>query len=689
MLLFVGCGRGSGSDGIPSDRPLLKAIGLPCDLTVDAGATQSVYNASATECPSRLCLKPVVQMGAAGSIDTTATCSAGCNQDSDCLGELGDRSDPLDTRCESGFVCAIPMVVGPLACQKLCVCKDFFGPSGARTPIACQGGPVPGAPTSAASGVGQQTDVYVSVAPQRLLDLVFMIDNSPSMGPKVAKLNAQFPKLLEALKDPFDGFLPDLRVGIINSDLGTGGVNPGCATRTLADGTVSSFGDLGRFQMLRSPSDCAVTSGSTFLEYKAGKPMNYAGEISQVFACLAGNLGVGGCGFEHQLQAFEFALAVRGVGTEEQQAAFLRHNAYLGLVFVTDEDDCSAALNDGVFEDNPELRGEAPSLRCATRGHRCGGLNLTDAGPGYPTRASFVHPFTGCEARNDTCPNLVDGDDEGTDTSVPTACAPFKNTQRLAEEIKGLRADPENQVFVAGIFGWPPSDAAMATAQYKIAPVPNPNTSDTEHPIVYDYWPVCYDPDHLPSPTTTDPVTGFDATAAGWGATGGLRESAFVDEFGENGLKLSICERDFSGSMQRIGNALAKKLQNLCVDFKLLDTDVAMPGLQPECRVVWRTPGPDPKNPAGIIYTESPASLPPCPAGATKGNVATDCWQLLYDTARCPVNGQLVVVLRTAEELAAKPQLDPGTKLGMQCLTCPPGTVTLDPASFTYQACNY
>jgi len=69
--------------------------------------------------------------------------------------------------------------------------------------------------------------------------------------------------------------------------------------------------------------------------------------------------------------------------------------------------------------------------------------------------------------------------------------------------------------------------------------------------------------------------------------------------------------------MQRIGNALAEKLQNLCVDFKLL------------------------------------------------------------------------VVLRTAEELAVKPQLDPGTKLVMQCLTCPDGTANLDPASPTYQACNY
>src|SRR5512142_3006780 len=33
----------------------------------------------------------------------------------------------------------------------------------------------------------QETDVYISVSPVRKLDLVFMIDNSPSMAPKQAK----------------------------------------------------------------------------------------------------------------------------------------------------------------------------------------------------------------------------------------------------------------------------------------------------------------------------------------------------------------------------------------------------------------------------------------------------------------------------------------------------------------------
>jgi hypothetical protein len=41
-----------------------KAIGRPCDVLTDAGNSQGVFNTEALECPSRICLKPVVQSGA-------------------------------------------------------------------------------------------------------------------------------------------------------------------------------------------------------------------------------------------------------------------------------------------------------------------------------------------------------------------------------------------------------------------------------------------------------------------------------------------------------------------------------------------------------------------------------------------------------------------------------------------------
>ena len=509
-------------------------------------------------------------------------------------------------------------------------------------------------------------DIYINVAPIRLLDLVVMIDNSPSMAPKISKMNAQFPKLIAALKDPNDKTLPDLRVAIIDSDLGTNGAyGPGgsCSEKTMPDGTVSKFGDLGRFQMIGA-TGCGVNSAdSLYLEYKAGQPVNFTGDINTVFACLAGGVGTMGCGEEHQLQAFEFALAVKNIGNDNQQQALLRGNAQLGLIFLTDEDDCSAAPNDGLFGDKPELRGESASLRCASRAHACGGKNLTDTPPGYPTTASFTHAFNDCRARiGDECSGT-------TDTSVPTDCNPLKNVTTLAAEMKALKSNPD-QVFVAGIFGWPLTEADMGSAQYKIAPIPNPNSMDTAHPTVYDYWPVCYDPTHAPSASTTDGGTGFDWTAAGWGATGGLRESAFIDEFGANGMKFSICQPDFSASMKKIGDTLANKLQSQCIDYKLADADSKASGLQPDCHVAWRFPKVDPADPTKIIWEDSGPALPECPAGSTNGNVTTDCWQLINDTTNCPLNGQMVNILRTAQEIRDTPQLAPGTQVHMQCRVC-------------------
>jgi hypothetical protein len=530
--------------------------------------------------------------------------------------------------------------------------------------------------------------LYISVAPVRQLDLVFMIDNSPSMAPKQEKLKAQFPKLIAALNDPSDHTLPDLRVAIIDSDLGSGGAwsSGTCGPKTTNGGASSVFGDLGHFQMINAAS-CGVTDSSAlWLEYKGGNPVNYTGDINQVFGCLASGVGTMGCGEEHQLQAFEFALASRGIGNDAQQA-MLRPNAYLGLVFLSDEDDCSAATNDGMFGDKPELAGESASLRCSTRTYRCNGANLSESGPGYPTTAAFQTAFQNCSARTDACPDAIDGG-KGTDTAVPTSCSPLRDYKRIAQEIKNLKSSPDDQILVAGIFGWPIGGDFSKAEPVKFDLRPNPNLQDTVHPIIFDYWSFCYDPDHRP--THPDAKTGFDADAWGWGAGPGVRESAFIDEFGANGLKFSICETDYSGAMSEIGATLAKKLQNLCVDAKLYDTNLGNGSPAFDCRVVYRRPIVDA---AGMVtYTEDANSLPRCDPSFSTSNPppdgSSDCWKLVDDWSKCPNSGQLIEVLRTKAEIQSGP-LTPGTKVGMQCRTCPDDISSLDPSSETYRACSY
>jgi hypothetical protein len=509
-----------------------------------------------------------------------------------------------------------------------------------------------GCGTDPYSGDGPAVVVYeISLTPVRKLDLVFMIDNSPGMAAKVTKMTARFPELLSALKDPTDGTYPDLRVAIIDSDLGTGGQYSAGSCGPNGSNGDSLFGDLGNFQM-RGASSCGVTSDLPWLEYSKGQAVNYSSvkDISQVFACLTANLGEVGCGEEHALQAFEFALLLRSndiIARDPRQDAYLRPDATLGLVFITDEDDCSAATNDGMFGDKAELRGESASLRCATRAHKCNGVNLTNPPPGYPTTAPFATSFSNCAARTDACPNQTDGTGM-TDTSQPTSCSPLKDYKRLAAEIKSLKTDP-SQILVAGIFGWPREGSEMASALYRIDLVPNPNSADTAHPQIYDYWPTCYEPNHLPQ------SSGFNADAWGWSAQGGLRLAAFVDEFGESGQKFSICESDFSNAMSNIGTAMARRLANVCVpsDFAQGKT----------CMAYLYEPVVDASG--TVTYVAGTNAVPECSSDTTTPTIA-DCYSLVFDQTRCPGAQYRVEVRRTADEIAAGP-LPENTKLLLRC----------------------
>jgi hypothetical protein len=159
--------------------------------------------------------------------------------------------------------------------------------------------------------------------------------------------------------------------------------------------------------------------------------------------------------------------------------------------------------------------------------------------------------------------------------------------------------------------------------------------------------------------------------AFGWGGFGGLRLKAFLDEF-PGSLAFSICERDFSKSMSKIGETLAAKLRNLCINYKLLDIDAdneagtvkGMPGVQADCRVVDRTPNTGEPG----KYTESNAML-----HCDVANGQKPCWRVKADEQKCPIkkdaSGRVTVPsqLIDVERVSAPPT---NTQVGMKCRTC-------------------
>jgi hypothetical protein len=226
------------------------------------------------------------------------------------------------------------------------------------------------------------------------VDLLFVIDNSASMSEEQVKLNRQLAHLVQVLTSgDFDGvsnangqpdFKPvgSLRLGVISTDLGSNGV-PGvwsCGNNSFSPtqqdtgldvvGNVDRpFGDdalllnstavavagvsvqdaLGNpVQAIAPRPECAVTL-PRLLEFPGG---GSAADIAAQFSCIA-QLGVNGCAIEQQLEATWKALAPstdrsfsRGTGGQGLpmglNAGFLRPEAILAVILVTDEEDCSS-----------------------------------------------------------------------------------------------------------------------------------------------------------------------------------------------------------------------------------------------------------------------------------------------------------------------------------------------------------
>jgi hypothetical protein len=315
------------------------------------------------------------------------------------------------------------------------------------------------------------------------LDLLFMIDDSPSMEEEQSNLARNFPRLIDELKKLPTGF-PDLHLGVVSSDLGAGSPT----TRVACS---SDVGDHGALQA----RDCGLQSSFAryLISQEGGTRNNFSGDIAEVFACMA-NLGTHGCGFEHQLQSVRLALS----GFVSENAGFLRPDAHLAVVYITDEDDCSASADSTIFND-PGV-GQDSSLRCSLYGHRCNGAPVP--------AAVFSTPLDHCSA-----------DPRGGGKLIPV--------QTFIDDMKRL---PTQSVTVSVIGGWPTD---VANAEYAIGYGSDPGSAGQLAAI-----PICQ--------------------STNGKAAAGLRLKQFVDGFGSSGKILSICQGDFSAAMAEIGQLINK-----------------------------------------------------------------------------------------------------------------------------------
>jgi hypothetical protein len=379
--------------------------------------------------------------------------------------------------------------------------------------------------TGTAGSSGTDAGVGSSDGPvppnHRQLDLLFMLDNSSSMETAQANLKANMASFMDVLKT-LPGGLPDLHVAVVSSDMGAGDGSSimGC----------SVTGDNGVFHY-QATGGCTSTGldpTATFIASTGGaNPVTNFGtqDITTVFQCITG-VGATGCGFEHQLASVARALGADGSPPPSQNAGFLRPNAVLGIVMLSNEDDCSGAPGDPLF--NPtssqlnSMYGPTANFQCNEWGHLCVS----------PTTGQLVQPSR--YAPNNLTSDVVTYSPAG----GPDNCQSFEGSPVLtpvgafANGVKALKVAPDKQILVAAIVG----PAAEYTVTWQAAPTPDVGP-----------WPrirhSCGD---------ENAATGFADPA--------VRILQFVQQFGANGVYDSFCQASYDFTLHAMATRLGQVL---------------------------------------------------------------------------------------------------------------------------------
>jgi len=420
-------------------------------------------------------------------------CSVGCQERCGCCPcteSLVEGAPGAQLRCSGG--CWVPFI-SPLPVQDGGA-GDGGADAGRDAPIAPPDGPAGDAPGPTLTGDGP-------LPASGAVDIVFLVDDSSSMRPAQLRMAQAFPAFIDALK-ALPGGQPSLRVAIISSSLGAGLYDNIAHCEPGGDGNRN-----GAFQ--HDPSCTALHPGERFIVSDRGA-VNFDGDISALFGCMAA-LGDMGCGFEHQFESTRLALERARDPADPDNGGFLRDDAALAIVMLTNEDDCSAPPDSTLFDPTQQRLsdplGGFYSYRCNEFGHLCGGQP-----PPHTVPDGQMVTLTGC----------VPAEDKGRLTKVAD----------FVSFLKGLKPDPR-KIFVAALAG--PPEPYVVTTHTAIF-----GTTSEVQPMIAHSCSTASDSSYA------DPV---------------VRIRAWIDAFGANGVLENICADDLSGPMARIGAALGAAIR--------------------------------------------------------------------------------------------------------------------------------
>ena len=194
------------------------------------------------------------------------------------------------------------------------------------------GGPTaPGSDASAALADAAVPPSLVDAGPPapqacERMDLVFIVDDSGSMDEEQANLVENFPRFVETL-DAYrteSGAELDYRIGVTTTS------RPLTIRRKLLGITIDTDREDG-------PDGALLSNAACGMDERWISRMD--ADATEQFSCVA-TVGTGGVNYEQPLRVIESALVDRVA--DGTNAGFLREDALLAVVVLTDEDDCSS-----------------------------------------------------------------------------------------------------------------------------------------------------------------------------------------------------------------------------------------------------------------------------------------------------------------------------------------------------------
>ena len=363
-------------------------------------------------------------------------------------------------------------------------------------------------------GTGYRLMADSPTQPVRDLDVLFVVDDSSSMGDEQDLLAGALSSFFATLDERMDG-RPNLHIGVTSTNVGTGSDGGG--------GEVcSGNGDNGN---LLVPDACSPLDRPYLIDVanpddEAGpRVINYPdGQLAETLGCMT-RLGTQGCGFEQPFEAMRRAI-------DRSTDGFVRPDAMLLVVLVSDEDDCSAfdrTVFDANHDDRDDPLGELSSFRCFEFGVTCDQPEVRVTGE-----------RTGCAPRDDS-PYLH----------------PSATYAHLLSDGKG----GEGMVMVA----------AMVAAPSPVEVIEWPDSGELQ------LEPLCPD-------AVMPQASGLPA----------IRTHALLDALPRH-ASASICNTDMPSHLRGFANATADNLAgSRCLWATPFDSDDQRSGIQPICRATLR-----------------------------------------------------------------------------------------------------